>query len=140
MTALTVGLVSAVLGSFAPALLGDTVYLTNGASIDGMVTGRHEGYIIVSVGNVGTMKISVDEVKTIEKNSRTGYLDPTRGKKPSDIKLPTPPKGPEGQPASGTPKSSEGGDTKVPGAPTVEGGGASGKQPPTASKDRKSVV
>jgi hypothetical protein len=72
---------------FLPA---DTVHLTNGAAIDGMVTGRHEGYLIVAIGNVGIMKISVDEVKTIEKNSRTGYLDPERAGKPTITKLPAP--------------------------------------------------
>ncbi len=65
----------------APPVCADTVTLTNGAAIDGIVTGRHEGFVILTIGNVGTMKIPENEVKKIEKNPRTGYLDPEKGRK-----------------------------------------------------------
>jgi len=70
----------------AMSLHADTVTLKNGAKIDGMVTGRHEGYVILSIGNVGTMKLLETEIAKIEKNARTGYLDPERsGKKAKQL-------------------------------------------------------
>lgn len=70
------------------AAWGDTVTLRNGRSIDGTVTGRHEGYVVLRIGNIGTMRIPEDEIERIEKNTRTGYLDPDKGKKPEARSLP----------------------------------------------------
>ncbi|MFQ5654603.1 MAG: HEAT repeat domain-containing protein [Planctomycetota bacterium] len=58
---------------------GDTIYLRNGSSIDGVVLGTHEGYMILQIGNLGRMEIPQKEILTVEKNARTGYVDPERG-------------------------------------------------------------
>jgi len=81
--------VVASLALLATPVDADTVTLNNGAAIDGIVTGRHEGFVILTIGNVGTMKIPEGEVKKIEKNPRTGYLDPNKGRKKVK-KLPEP--------------------------------------------------
>ncbi len=73
--------------TIATVTFADTLYLKNGAAIDGIVTGRHDGNIVLNIGNVGTIKIPIPEVERVEKNARTGYLDPNRGKKESRPKL-----------------------------------------------------
>ncbi|MEM7262990.1 MAG: HEAT repeat domain-containing protein [Planctomycetota bacterium] len=77
----TLGVIAATIALSATAVSADTVTLINGAAIDGIVTGRHEGFVILTIGNVGTMKIPEIEVQKIEKNPRTGYLDPEKGRK-----------------------------------------------------------
>jgi hypothetical protein len=60
------------------ALQADTVYLKNGSSIDGTVLGTHEGVVILRIGNVGRTEIPEKDIENIEKNDRTGYVDPGR--------------------------------------------------------------
>lgn len=62
------------------ALHGDTIYLKNGSAIDGTVLGTHEGMVILRIGNVGRIEISEKEIENIERNDRTGYVDPGRGR------------------------------------------------------------
>jgi hypothetical protein len=57
---------------------GDTVYLRNGSTIDGVVLGKHEGHVILQIGNLGKMEIPEKDVLTIEKNARTGPINPER--------------------------------------------------------------
>lgn len=68
--------------------MADTITLKNGRSIDGTVTGRHEGYVILRIGNIGTMRIPQLEIERVERNTRTGYLDPNKGKKTTAKKVP----------------------------------------------------
>ena len=56
----------------------DTVYLRNGSTIDGMVVGRKEGLVLLQIGNLGRMEIPEKDIEQIEKNARTGYVDPKR--------------------------------------------------------------
>ncbi len=78
--ALVVSLVSAPVVWALPALLhADTVYLKNGSAIDCTVLGTHEGMVILRIGNVGRIEISEKEIENIEKNDRTGYVDPKKG-------------------------------------------------------------
>jgi len=60
---------------------GDTVYLRNGSTIDGVVLGKHEGHVILQIGNLGKMEIPEKDVLTIEKNARTGPINPDRNDK-----------------------------------------------------------
>jgi len=60
---------------------GDTVYLRNGSTIDGVVLGKHEGHVILQIGNLGKMEIPEKDVLTIEKNARTGPINPDRSEK-----------------------------------------------------------
>lgn len=61
-----------LLGVFPALLVADTVYLKNGAWIDGIVRTRSAEVIQVDIGNIGRMEIPLEEVYEIEKNSRTG--------------------------------------------------------------------
>ena len=63
-----------------PVLHGDTIYLKNGSSIDGTVRGTHDGMVILRIGNVGRIEIAETEIENIERNDRTGYVDPGRAK------------------------------------------------------------
>lgn len=58
----------------ATSVWADTVYLQNGASIDGVVVGERDGVVIVSIGNLGRVTLAAEEVKSIERNSKTGYI------------------------------------------------------------------
>ncbi|MEM7232483.1 MAG: hypothetical protein AAF517_09930 [Planctomycetota bacterium] len=51
---------------------GDTVYLKNGAWIDGIVRTRSAEAILVEIGATGKVEIPLEDVERIEKNSRTG--------------------------------------------------------------------
>ena len=53
----------------------DTVHLKNGAYIDGIVTARNDRVIMITIGRIGKLEISVDDVSRVEKNSRTGARD-----------------------------------------------------------------
>lgn len=77
----SVALVFATLGA---TTFADTVYLRNGSSIDGVVLGKHEGQVIIQIGNLGRMEIPEKDVETIEKNARTGPVNPDRGEKRKD--------------------------------------------------------
>lgn len=52
--------------------LTDTVYLKNGALIDGTVTHRTDESILLQIGKIGKLEIPVAEIYLIEKNKRTG--------------------------------------------------------------------
>jgi len=51
---------------------GDTVYLKNGAYIDGMVKARTAQTIDIEIGKIGKLEIPVSDVDAVEKNGRTG--------------------------------------------------------------------
>ncbi len=70
-----------VLVALATPVSADTVYLKNGSAIDGTVLGTHEGVVILRIGNVGRIELPENEIENIEKNDRTGYVDPGRRKK-----------------------------------------------------------
>ena len=61
-----------VVGMAASPASADTVYLKNGAWIDGIVSTRSDVSIIVEVGENGKIEILTEDVYDIEKNSRTG--------------------------------------------------------------------
>lgn len=50
----------------------DTVYLKNGNWIDGTVGYRSDVWIELQVGDIGRMKIALEDIYLIEKNKRTG--------------------------------------------------------------------
>lgn len=62
----------AAAASFPSLLHGDTVYLKNGAWIDGRVRARSEKVLEIEIGKIGRMEIAVEDIHEIEKNSRTG--------------------------------------------------------------------
>lgn len=64
------GLVSVALPSVGRA---DTVYLKNGAYIDGIVTARSELLLTITIGEIGKLEVSMDDVLRVEKNSRGGW-------------------------------------------------------------------
>ncbi len=72
-----------VSGMTAP-LPGDTVYLKNGAWIDGTVRARSDKTIEIDIGDIGKVEILAEDVHQIEKNNRTGadYKLPADRKKP----------------------------------------------------------
>lgn len=80
------GFAALLLGALwcAQDLHADTVYLRNGSSIDGVVLGKHEGHVLLQIGNLGKMEIPQEDVLTIEKNARTGPVNPNRGDKKKD--------------------------------------------------------
>jgi len=94
---LTAGALMALASS---SLLADTVYLQNGATIDGVVLGRHQGILILQIGNIGKMEIAESEIVSVESNARTGPVDRDRRggrrvkadpiERPSDRKPPAP--------------------------------------------------
>lgn len=51
---------------------GDTVFLKNGAYIDGMVRARSDVSVEIEIGKLGKIEIPVEEIYEIEKNNRTG--------------------------------------------------------------------
>jgi len=71
------------LGLLATPLVADTVYLKNGAWIDGIVRARNERVATIEIGRIGKLEILVEDIHEIEKNSRTGdhYEVPTDGRK-----------------------------------------------------------
>ena len=74
----------------------DTVYLKNGAYIDGIVTARNDRVIMITIGRIGKLEISVDDVSRVEKNSRTGARDRVPVDSRSlDVSLPTSSERPE---------------------------------------------
>ena len=54
-----------------PAAQADTVYLKNGAWIDGVAVQRDDS-VLVRIGEIGRVEIELEEVYAIEKNSLTG--------------------------------------------------------------------
>ena len=56
----------------APGLRADTVYLKNGAYIDGIVTARSETLLTITIGQIGKLEVAMEDVIRVEKNSRTG--------------------------------------------------------------------
>ncbi len=65
----------------ATAVRADTIYLRNGSTIDGLVLGKHEGHVILQIGNLGKMEIPEKDVEAVEKNARTGPINPDRGER-----------------------------------------------------------
>ena len=66
-------LVAFAAAASSPSLVrGDTVYLKNGAWIDGRVRARSEKVLEIEIGKIGRMEIAVEDIHEIEKNSRTG--------------------------------------------------------------------
>lgn len=61
-----------MVGLASSPLIADTVYLKNGAWIDGIVRTRSAESIMVEIGEIGQMEIPLEDVYEIEKNSRTG--------------------------------------------------------------------
>jgi hypothetical protein len=70
------------LGLLATPLVADTVYLKNGAWIDGMVRARNDTVATIEIGSIGKLEIAVADIHEIEKNNRTGedYNVPTDGR------------------------------------------------------------
>src|SRR6266542_6568453 len=66
----------------ASTAFGDTVYLRNGEWIDGMVSLKTNTFVELQIGEIGKIELSLDEIHSIEKNSRTGgksvepYVEP----------------------------------------------------------------
>ena len=56
----------------AGGLRADTVYLKNGAYIDGEIVSRSDRGIVVTIGRVGRIEIAHDDIVSIEKNKRNG--------------------------------------------------------------------
>jgi hypothetical protein len=84
--------------AWAPGLRADTVYLKNGAWIDGIVTPKDEHTLLVEIGDIGKIEIQRADIYEIEKNSRTG----TRKNVPVDtreLKVAQPPAAKDAKPA-----------------------------------------
>ena len=90
-------------------LRADTVYLTNGSAIDGVVLGKHEGMVILQIGNLGKMEIPEKEIVTIEKNARTGPVNPERGDSKKEKPIEKPGEGESGEKEGSGKKSGSGG-------------------------------
>lgn len=93
-------LLSLILCGVAPAarVHADTVFLKNGAAIDGIMVGKKAGVLLLQIGNLGRMEIPEKDIKHVEKNTRTGYVDPrrsTRKKKIGEQPVDDDPEGPE---------------------------------------------
>ncbi len=56
----------------APGARADTVYLKNGAYIDGLVTARSDTLLTITIGQIGKLEVAMEDVIRVEKNSRTG--------------------------------------------------------------------
>ena len=56
----------------AASLKADTVFLKNGAYIDGLVASRSSRSITIKIGAIGRLEVSMEDVVRVEKNSRTG--------------------------------------------------------------------
>ncbi|MCI0651499.1 MAG: hypothetical protein L0Z55_06415 [Planctomycetes bacterium] len=98
-----------ILFCFPPAAAADTVFLKNGAAIDCTVLGTHEGKVILRIGNVGRTEIAELEIENIEKNDRTGYVDPGRAEIKRDERIDVPGQGPKnGKPKGGTGRDGQG--------------------------------
>lgn len=64
---------------WSSVVCADTIYLKNGSAIDCMVIGKRDDMVVLMIGNLGRMTIPEKDIKIIEKNSRTGYVNPERG-------------------------------------------------------------
>jgi hypothetical protein len=65
---------SAVLFAIFPVLAAraDTVFLKNGAWIDGRVTLKTDAFIELQIGKIGKIELPFEDIHRIEKNDRTG--------------------------------------------------------------------
>ncbi len=69
---------------FVPAFTvrADTVYLKNGEWIDGKVSIKTNAFVELQIGDIGKIELPVEEIHSIERNSRTGgraaetYVEP----------------------------------------------------------------
>lgn len=59
----------------AVPLLGDTVFLINGTTIDGIIQARHKTNIELQIGKIGRIYIDVEAIASIEKNDRDGSIN-----------------------------------------------------------------
>ncbi len=57
---------------FGLPVSGDTVFLFNGTTIDGIVQSRHEENIEIRIGDHGRVYIPIEMIQSIEKNDRDG--------------------------------------------------------------------
>src|SRR6185369_3278908 len=66
----------------ASVAFGDTVYLKNGEWIDGMVSLKTNTFLELQIGDIGKIELALEDVHSIERNSRTGgksvepYVEP----------------------------------------------------------------
>lgn len=60
------------LGVPSTPLVADTVYLKNGAWIDGRVRAHGEKVVTIEIGRIGKLEIPITDIHKIEKNGRTG--------------------------------------------------------------------
>jgi len=69
--------------SLAGPLAADTVYLKNGAWIDGIVRARSDKIVEIEIGRIGKLEVLLEEIHEVEKNNRTGddYKLPSDGRK-----------------------------------------------------------
>ncbi len=56
----------------ATVSVADTVYLKNGAWIDGIVRSRSEKAVEIEIGDIGKVEVPAEEIHQVEKNKRTG--------------------------------------------------------------------
>ena len=71
------------------SLDADTVYLKNGAYIDGLVSAKSSTSIMITIGDIGRLEVSMEDVVRVEKNSRTGprsYVPVDRRELPDFVK------------------------------------------------------
>lgn len=54
------------------AARADTVFLKNGEWIDGKVSLKTESFVELQIGDIGKIELPVEEIHSIEKNTRTG--------------------------------------------------------------------
>lgn len=62
----------------AAPVCGDTVYLYNGTTIDGVIKARHEASIELEIGSLGRVFIDLEAIESIEKNDRDGTVQDSR--------------------------------------------------------------
>jgi len=67
----------ALAGILLVPLCGDTVFLYNGTTIDGIVKARHEDTIELQIGRFGRIFIPLELVEAVEKNDRDGTVQAT---------------------------------------------------------------
>ena len=124
------------------SLVADTVFLKNGAWIDGRVKARNDKTIQIEIGKIGRMEIAASEVYEIEKNNRSG--EEAFARKPGDdgniVQQPTKEKseseGTSEEEAGGTTKSGETKGSKEEARKDAEKSPASaGKEDPKAKID-----
>ena len=78
----TVRLLALAVICFPASASADTIFLKNGAWIDGVITFRNDVAIELEIGKIGKIRVPIEAIYLIEKNKRTGseapstYVDP----------------------------------------------------------------